>query len=225
MRAAVEARELGFARIGITGGEAFMLPWFPEALVELSCVLPTLTLTNATLFTARLLRRLEPLGELDAVLQLSLDSDDPARNDEARGPGNWARVVDAIPRLLELGLRVRIATTVEDQTDDELERLCELHRELGVSDADHVVRAVVRRGRAEVEGMGVVPGANDILPELTITADGAFLNPFAPSVRHGRTDLDQLVGRRIDPLAAATERFLRIAAGRPAGADVVRNIR
>lgn len=224
VRAAVEARELGFARIGITGGEAFMLPWFPEALVELSHVLPTLTLTNATLFTERVLRRLEPLAELDAALQLSLDSDEPARNDEFRGSASWARVVGAIPRLLDLGLRVRIATTVEYQTEDELERLCVLHRELGIPDEDHVVRAVVRRGRAELEGMGTVPGVNDILPELTITADGAFLNPFAPTVRHGRTDLDQLVGRQIDPLAAAAEGFLR-AAGRPAGADVVRNIR
>jgi MoaA/NifB/PqqE/SkfB family radical SAM enzyme len=225
LRAVAEARELGFTCVGITGGEAFMLPWFPETLIELSRVLPTLTLTNATLFTNRMLRRLEPLAGLDAALQLSLDSDEPSRNDEFRGPANWARVVEAIPKLVELGLRVRIATTVEYQTADELERLCALHRELGIPDEDHVVRSVVRRGRAEVEGLGIVPGATDILPELTITADGAFLNPFGPTVRHGRTDLDLLVGRQTEPLAAATERFLRVAADQPVGADVVRNIR
>jgi MoaA/NifB/PqqE/SkfB family radical SAM enzyme len=224
-RAVEEACDLGFACVGVTGGEAFMLPWFPEALVELSAILPTLTLTNATLFTDRMLRRLEPLAGLDAALQVSLDSDEPARNDELRGPDNWSRVVESIPKLLELGLRVRIATTVEYQTPEELERLCALHRELGFSDEDHVVRSVVRRGRADVEGLGVVPGATDILPELTITADGAFLNPFGPTVRHGRTDLDLLVGRQTQPLAAATERFLRVAADQPAGADVVRNIR
>jgi MoaA/NifB/PqqE/SkfB family radical SAM enzyme len=224
-RAVEEARDLGFASVGITGGEAFMLPWFPEVLVELSAILPTLTLTNATLFTDRMLRRLEPLAGLEAALQVSLDSDEPARNDELRGPDNWSRVVESIPKLLGLGLCVRIATTVEHQTPEELERLCALHRGLGISDEDHVVRSVVRRGRADVEGLGVVPGATDILPELTITADGAFLNPFGPTVRHGRTDLDLLVGRQTQPLAATTERFLRVAADQPAGADVVRNIR
>lgn len=225
VRAAEEARELGFASVGITGGEVFMLPWFPEALVEISRTLPTLTLTNATLFTDRMLDRLEPIAELEAALQVSLDSDDAERNDELRGAANWMRVMDAIPKLLDRGIRVRIATTVEHQTPDELERLCVLHRELGIPDEDHIVRSVVRRGRARVRGYGVVPGPTDILPELTITADGAFLNPFGPTVRHGRTDLDLLVSRQIAPLTAATERFLRIAADQPAGADAVRNIR
>ncbi len=120
---------------------------------------------------------------------------------------------------------MRIATTVEYQTPDELERLCMLHRELGIPDEDHIVRSVVRRGRADLQGYGVVPGPTDILPELTITADGAFLNPFGPTVRRGRTDLDLLVSRQVAPLSAATERFLRVAADQPAGTDVARNIR
>jgi hypothetical protein len=73
--------------------------------------------------------------------------------------------------------------------------------------------------------MGVELGPTDVLPELTISADGAFLHPFAPSVRRGRTDLDLHVARRIAPLAEATERFLRIASEQPAGADVIRNVR
>ena len=225
LRAVREAKELGFTCVGVTGGEVFMLRWFPETLVELSEILPTVTLTNGTLFTDRLLARLEPLAGLDAALQLSLDSDEASRNDELRGPENFAKVLDAIPRLLERGIRVRIATTVERQTPDELERLCELHRGLGIPDEDHVVRPVVRRGKAAIEGMGVELGPADVLPELTISADGAFLHPFGPTVRHGRTDLDLLVSRQIAPLSAATARFLRVAAQQPAGADVARNIR
>jgi MoaA/NifB/PqqE/SkfB family radical SAM enzyme len=225
LQAVREAKELGFACAGITGGEVFMLPWFAETLVELSQIMPTVTLTNGTLFTDKLLARLDPLAGLDAALQLSLDSDEPSRNDELRGPENFARVIDAIPRLLARGIPVRIATTVEYQTPEELERLCELHRGLGIPDEDHVVRPVVRRGKAALEGMGVELGAGDVLPELTISADGAFLNPFGPTVRRGRTDLDLLVSRQIAPLSAATARFLRIAAEQPAGADVARNVR
>jgi hypothetical protein len=83
----------------------------------------------------------------------------------------------------------------------------------------------VRRGRAAAEGMGVELGPTDVLPELTITADGAFMHPFAPTVRNGRTDIDLLVSRQVRPLERAMSRFLAIAAGLPGGGDVVRNIR
>ena len=220
-----EARELGFEAIGITGGELFMLPDAAETLAEIASLLPTVALTNATLFTDRLLERLAPLADLDIALQISLDSDSPDRNDAFRGPENFARVERAIPALLERGIRVRIATTVEDQTEAELARLCALHRSWGISDDDHLVRGVVRRGRAELAGMGITPGPTDILPELTITADGAFLHPFGPTVRHGLTDLDLLVSRQVLPLERAAERFLRIVSDQPVGTDVARNIR
>lgn len=225
VRAAHEAKELGLRSVGITGGEAFMLPDFAETMIEIASILPAVALTNATLFTEKLLRRLEPLAELPAALQVSLDSDVPSRNDELRGPRNFAKVIDAIPKLVERGIEVRIATTVEDQTEEELERLCALHRSLGIPDELHLVRSVVRRGRAALEGMGVELGPGDVLPELTLTADGAFLHPFAPTVRYGVTDLDLLVSRQIAPLEEPARRFLRVVAGLPAGADVVRNIR
>ena len=225
VRAALEARELGFTCVGITGGEAFMPPSFPETLAEIALILPTVALTNGTLFTDRVLERMEPLAGADAALQISLDSDVPDRNDALRGPENFAKVVEAVPKLLARGIRVRIATTVDGQDDAELDGVCVLHRSWGIPDDDHVVRSVVRRGRADVEGMGVVPGEHDILPELTLTADGAFLHPFAPTVRHGVTDLDLLVSRQIAPLEVPTAAFLRIVADQPVGADVVRNIR
>jgi MoaA/NifB/PqqE/SkfB family radical SAM enzyme len=225
LRAVREARALGFGCVGITGGEVFMLSSFAETLREIAELLPTVALTNGTLFTERLLSRLEPLAELDAAIQISLDSDEPQRNDELRGPENLAKVIDAIPRLLERGIRVRIATTVERQTPEELERLCLLHRRLGIPDEDHVVRTVVRRGRAAVEEMGVELGPHDVLPELTLTAEGAFLHPFAPTVRHSVTDLDLLVSRQIAPLEHPTRRFLRVVAEQPVGDDVVRDIR
>jgi len=216
---AQEARELGFGSLGVTGGEVFMLPDMPETLVELGSILPTVALTNGTLFTDRMLGRLEPLAHLDVALQVSLDSPDAVRNDALRGPENFAKVADAIPALVERGIKVRIATTVDDQSEEELARLCDLHRSWGISDDDHVVRGIVRRGRAATEGMGVEPGPTDILPELTITADGAFLHPFAPTVRNGVTDLDLLVSRQVSPLEAAARRFLGVVAGQPVGTD------
>ena len=224
-QAAREAKELGFGSVGITGGEVFMLPDFAETMIEVAGILPVVALTNGTLFTERLLSRLEPLADLPAALQISLDSDEPTRNDAFRGPENFARVMDAIPKLLERRLEVRIATTVEYQTEGELERVCALHRRLGIPNEHHIVRPVVRRGRAAVEEMGLELGPSDVLPELTLTADGAFMHPFAPTVRHGVTDVDLLVSRQIAPLEVPAHKFLRIVAEQPLGEDVVRNIR
>ena len=71
IRVVREAQELGFGAIGITGGELFMLPDAAETLAEIATILPTVALTNATLFTDRLLTRLEPLAGLDIALQIS----------------------------------------------------------------------------------------------------------------------------------------------------------
>lgn len=225
VRAVEEAAELGFRSVGITGGEVFMLPAFPRTLVEIARILPTVALSNGTLFTDRMLDELQPLGGLDVAIQLSLDSADPATNDALRGSGNFAHVVAAIPRLRERGIRVRIATTLVDGKHDDRDELCELHRSLGIPDEDHIVRGVVRRGRAATEQLGTELGPYDTLPELTLTAEGVFLHPFAPTVQHGETATDLRVGKEFFPLAQALGAFLDHPGTQAQGADVVRNVR
>ena len=227
VRVAAQAAELGYTDVGITGGEPFLLTHLPDTLVRIAEHLPTLVLTNGTLFNDTRLARLAPLAELDVSLQISLDSPDPDVNDEMRGPENFAKVVDAIPRLRDLGVRVRIATTGEPGrlTDEDHARLCALHRDLGVPDEDHVVRPIVRRGRAAEEGMGQVFAPEEIPAELCISVDGAFWSPFGPTVHDGRLDTDLLVSRTTDPLERPASLLLRLVEGRPAGDDVTIGIR
>ncbi len=143
-----------------------------------------------------------------------------------RGAGNHAEVVEAIRRLRARGQRVRIATTLrDDQRAKDLEELCELHRSLGIPDEDHVVRRIVRRGKAHVQGLGEPLGPHDVLPELTLTAEGAFLHPFAPTVRDGVTDLDLRVAPAPLPFQTALDAFLTAVEERPTGDDVLRNVR
>ena len=222
---AEEAKELGFAALGVTGGEPFMVPTMPETVAALGRVLPTVCLTNATLFTEARLRRLEPLAGLPVRIQVSLDRPDPVDNDVLRGPENFEKVVAAIPRLVERGIGVRVATTVDRIDGEEMARLCALHRELGVPDEDHVVRPIVRRGRAVREGLGVVAGPEDLPPELTVTADGAFWSPFGPTVEGGRLDTDLLVTRTTRPLARPAAALLRLVEGRSPGDDAKLGIR
>jgi MoaA/NifB/PqqE/SkfB family radical SAM enzyme len=155
-------------------------------------------------------------------IQISLDHPDPDLNDEMRGPENFAKVVAAVPELLARGIGVRIATTLEDPTavdPDERARLCALHRSLGVGDEDHVVRPIVRRGRAASNDLGLVAGFDDLEPELTLTADGAFASPFGPTVHGGRVDTDLLVTRTTAPLSVPADTLARIAGPREGGRD------
>jgi len=209
----------------VTGGEPFLRTDLPELLRELAGHLPVLVLTNGTLFTRRLLDRITPLAGLPVALQISLDRPDADDNDLMRAPDNFRKVVQAIPRLVERGHEVRIATTLLEEDAAELARLCDLHRSLGVSDEYHLVRPVVRRGRARTGGMGVTAVGTDLPPELTVTVDGAFWSPFGPTVTSGVLDIDLLVTRRTDPLAYAVDRLLDLAEGRPPGDDGVLNIR
>jgi MoaA/NifB/PqqE/SkfB family radical SAM enzyme len=222
---AQEAAELGFTALGVTGGEPFLLPYLPELLAELAGILPVVCLSNGTVFTERRLERLRPLAELPAPIQVSLDRPEPDANDAMRGPENFRKVVEAIPRLVERGVRVRIATTVDAIEDEERERLCRLHRRLGVPDADHVIRPIVRRGRAVDHGLGVEAGPADLPAELTITVDGAFWSPFGPTVHGGRLDTDLLITRTTTPLRVPAAALVRLVGNRPPGSDTELNIR
>ena len=221
-----EAKELGFTDLGVTGGEPFMAASMPETLATLATILPTVALTNATLFTEARLRRLEPLADLPIKLQISLDSHLPDENDEARGADNFAAVVRAIPKLVERGIGVRIATTIDHERDPkDAAALCALHRDLGVSDDDHLVRPIVRRGRAIDHDQGVVATERDLPAELTITSDGAFWSPFGPTVHEGRLSTDLLIIRSTRPLRTSAEALRGLVLGAPQGTDSTLNIR
>ena len=220
-----QARALGFRALGVTGGEPFLIREMPELLGELARRLPVLVLSNATLFSERLLARMRRLAGAPVTVQVSLDSAEPDVNDEMRAPRNFEKVVAAIPKLVDAGIPVRIATTGDHNTPAQMERLCSLHRSLGVPDADHVVRPIVRRGRALEGELGVVAEAKDLEPELTLTADGSFWSPFGPTVRAGRLDTDLLVSRRRLPLEGPAGALLALADAAPEGRDTTLNIR
>lgn len=210
-----EAAALGFTGVGITGGEPFLLPYLPDVITDVAGLLPTVVLTNGTLFTRRRLAHLASWPGLPVQVQVSLDRPDPIDNDAMRGPENFRKVVEAIPLLIAMGIRVRMATTVERIGEEELARLCELHRRLGVPDEDHLVRPIVRRGRAKTSGLGTPAQPADFEPELTITADGAFWSPFAPTVTGGKLDTDLMVTTETAPLSVAAEAMVQIARATP----------
>jgi pyruvate-formate lyase-activating enzyme len=224
---AAEAKELGFRSLGVTGGEPFMVSSMPETIARLADVLPTVVLSNATLFHGpRLEHVVSALAGRDVHIQVSLDSPDAAANDAGRGDDNFREVTETVPMLVERGLKVRIASTSVGLDAATLARLCELHRSWGIPDDDHVVRPIVARGRAALADLGgVVAGLQDLAPELCLTADGAFWSAFGPTVRNGAVDTDLLITRQTAPMTVPAEAMVRIARGAPRGDDTRLGIR
>ncbi|GAC1419769.1 MAG: hypothetical protein NVSMB5_11870 [Candidatus Velthaea sp.] len=213
--AADEAVAAGFSAFGVTGGEPFMRPDMVEIATELGRRLPTVILTNGTLFSPRLLERMAPLAALPVSLQISLDAADAQHNDRGRADGNFSRTIAALPALRERGFHLRIGSTVDDGDPAGMQRLCELHRSFGISDDDHVVRPIIRSGRAAASGLGIDVSLEDLPPELTLTADGAFWSPAAPTVSGGKLDLDYLLTRTIRPLAIPLSAMQRVGGMQP----------
>jgi len=220
-----EAIGLGFRCFGVSGGEPFLNPWLPRLARELARRAPLVLLTNGTLFTPRLLREVEPLADADVELQISLDSADAIENDDMRGPENFAKVVEAIPQLVERGITVRVATTIDKELPHDMNRLCELHRSLGVDDDHHIVRPIVHRGRATEHSLGIPAGLPQLFPELTVTADGAFWSPFGATARGDALDTELLLTRQIEPLVRPLEALLGQVRGLPPGTDADLGIR
>ena len=225
---AEQSAAMGFTGLGVTGGEPFLRPDMVDVLVRMSEVLPTVVLSNATLFSGDRLDRVSALADHPVSIQVSLDRADPGGNDARRGDNNHAAVVAAIPRLIGRGIRVRIGSTLDPEdpvSEEDQAALCALHRSLGVSDDDHVVRPIVRRGRAAASAVGVQATAGDLPPELTITADGAWWSPFGPTISDGVPDTDLLVTRTTEPLSTPAAALLRLVEGRPPGDDTRLGIR
>jgi pyruvate-formate lyase-activating enzyme/TusA-related sulfurtransferase len=189
-RIAGEAAELGVAEIFVTGGEPFLLPDIGEILEACAAAAPVTVLTNGMLFSGVRLARLRSLPRDRVTLQISLDSPTPERHDLHRGEGTWKRAWQGIERARSEGFRVRLAATVS--SDDEAEEFRRFLDDRQIGADDRVIRSIALRGFAEA---GIALARADLVPEVTITAEGVFWHPV------GAEDADFLVTPDIFPLA------------------------
>lgn len=185
-----EATALGVKEIFVTGGEPFLLEDIDQILLACASAAPTTVLTNGMLFTGRRADSLRVLPRDRIVLQISLDSATPERHDLHRGHGTWARTFAGIQHARAEGFRVRLAATVS--TDDEADEFREFLDGEKIAEEDRVIRRIALRG---VANEGVAVTRSDLLPEVTITAEGVYWHPV------GAEDDDLLVTRDIFPLS------------------------
>ena len=197
-RIAIEATELGVEEIFVTGGEPFLLADIGDILAACAAAAPTTVLTNGMLFAGPRLEALRSLPRDRVTLQISLDSPTPERHDRHRGKGTWARAWRGIARARAEGFRVRLAATVSsDDEAAEFRRFLDAHQ---IDEENRVIRRIALRGAA-LEGIALARA--DLLPEITITADGVYWHPV------GAEDVDLLLTRDIFPLAQSFAKVRR----------------
>src|SRR5260221_1792641 len=189
-RIAIEAAELGVSEIFVTGGEPFLLEDIGEILAACAAAAPTTVLTHGMLFAGRRLETLRSLPSDRVALQISLDSPTPERHDRHRGKGTWARAWKGVERARAEGFRGRLAVRL--CTDDEAEEFRRFLDAEQIGEENRVIRHIALRGFATD---GVALARADLVPEITITAEGIYWHPV------GAEDADLLVTPDIFPLA------------------------
>jgi MoaA/NifB/PqqE/SkfB family radical SAM enzyme len=190
-----EAVELGFDEVFFTGGEPFILDDIYDMLAYSSMRVKTSVLTNAMLLRRKRLERLLAVANDKLVVQVSLDGGAPEHHDAYRGQGTWAKTVEGIKTLQGNGFQVRLSTTETPANSAHLDEICDFHQSLGISEEDHFIRPMAKRGFAE-EGLEV--DKTVLLPEVTVGVDGVFWHPLS-------TDPDMQVTEEIFPLKTAVE--------------------
>ena len=191
-RIAKEALALDVREIFVTGGEPLLLPDIGEILAACAAAAPTTVLTNGMLLVGRRLETLRALARERVTLQISLDSPTAERHDHHRGAGTWAKAWRGIEQARAEGFRVRLAACVATEAEAQEFREFLVGRQIG--EQDRVVRRIALRGFAT---QGIALARADLVPEITITADGVYWHPI------GAEDADLLVSSEIFPLADA----------------------
>lgn len=133
-----DAAGLGVREVYFTGGEPFLNPEMEQILAATLRRWPATVLTNGLLLDSRRCARLRELAERSAYsldIRISLDGYDAASNDPIRGPGTFARVLEALGNLVAAGLNPIVTVTEvhpENGSDRGKERFFDLLRGLGV---------------------------------------------------------------------------------------------
>ncbi len=207
-----EALREGFEELYLTGGEPFAHPEIFELVEYASDRMTTVVLTNAMLFTGRRRASLARLAHRqNLTLQSSIDGASAATHDRWRGAGSWVKAMDGLRYAAGLGLPLRVAMTSTPDNAGEVEPLRDTLAALGIAGDDFAVRPLVQRGfAADTSVAGAITVSDAVMvPELTITADGAHWHPVGADLA---SSPDFLLARGDVSLAEAkrlvVERFL-----------------
>lgn len=143
-------------QVQLTGGEPLLHPSFFDMLDALLNNNVTVhVFTSGVVFSDTIFEKIKTYAKQfpkKLLFQISIDGLADF-HDQFRGViGSFERTIHFIKKIVAMGLKTSVGVTISDQSFDELESLCKLCKDIGVS----VVRmgGITNRGRAEENMLG-----------------------------------------------------------------------
>ncbi len=142
-----EIAKAGFKLMVFSGGEPFMRKDILELTEHaVSVGLRPVYGSNGTLLTKEMIRKIKAAG--GSSVAISLHMVDKDKLDEFCGmPGTYEKSIQAMKNCKEEGFDFQVNTTAFTRNIDEIEKLCELAKEMGAK--SHHVLFLVPTGRGE----------------------------------------------------------------------------
>lgn len=143
-----ELRTMYPESIQLTGGEPLLHPKFWDIL-DRSLLLNAMVhiFTSGVITSPEIIRRFSKYSEQNLVFQISLDGLEK-HHDKFRGvEGSFGKTIGFTKALVDLGFDVIIGTCLDNQTFDEIQKLCKLVKTIGVRSLR--LGSISEQGRAE----------------------------------------------------------------------------
>jgi MoaA/NifB/PqqE/SkfB family radical SAM enzyme/SAM-dependent methyltransferase len=165
-----QACELGADTFYFTGGEPFLRPDMVQVLrrVTRDHGATAVVLTNGLAVSRELVSALAQLPRERLFLQVSLDGSCARINDSLRAPGSFEGAVRGLRTAMAAGLNVTVATVVLRENLDDLVRIADLVRGLGVKQLHLMWQHVRERGAGFVR-----PDHETLIPAIVALASHA----------------------------------------------------
>lgn len=148
--------DMHIPQVQLTGGEPLLHPSFFDILDALLINnIIVHVFTSGVVFSEAIFKKISAYADKflkKLLFQVSIDGL-AGYHDKFRGvPGSFDRSICFIKEIVKCGFKASVGVTVSNQSFDELDMLCKLCKEIGVS----VVRigGITNRGRAEDNGIG-----------------------------------------------------------------------
>lgn len=142
-----EAKSMQVAQIQLTGGEPMLHPHFFDTLSE--CVengMIVHVFTSGTVYNEKMFEMFSQFDRTRVFFQVSLDGLESYHDDFRGVSGSFKRSCNFIMEIAKLGFKVTVATTIDKQSKEDLSKLIQLCKSIGVG----IVRlsGISNRGRA-----------------------------------------------------------------------------
>lgn len=142
-------RDIGLQTLQITGGEIFTYPLLEILVRKIIEIRPNIILsTSGYILNDHVIEVLKLIKEVNGGVRISIDGLEVTHNRIRNKNDAYERSINFIKKAIELGVTCQVATTLSNQSEEEVEEVVKTMKALGVS--FHVISVVSMQGNAEI---------------------------------------------------------------------------